>query len=177
MWKYFFGFPNYYCQDSTNPVITNVPADITAECDNIPAAVTTNITVSDNCSLTGDINVTVNDVQTPGSCVNDYSIIRTWTATDECGNTSSASQTITVQDSTNPVISGVPSDITAECDNIPAALTTNITVSDNCTLTGDINITVNDVQSPGTCVNDYSCLLYTSPSPRDLSTSRMPSSA
>ena len=25
--------------------------------------------------------------------------------------------------------------------------------------------------------NDYSCLLYTSPSPRDLSTSRMPSSA
>ena len=26
-------------------------------------------------------------------------------------------------------------------------------------------------------VNDYTCLLYTSPSPRDLSTSRMPSSA
>ena len=29
---------------------------------------------------------------------------------------------------------------------------------------------------PGTC-NCYTCLLYTSPSPRDLSTSRMPSSA
>ena len=28
-----------------------------------------------------------------------------------------------------------------------------------------------------TTVLDYSCLLYTSPSPRDLSTSRMPSSA
>ena len=26
-------------------------------------------------------------------------------------------------------------------------------------------------------INDHSCLLYTSPSPRDLSTSRMPSSA
>ena len=26
-------------------------------------------------------------------------------------------------------------------------------------------------------INSYSCLLYTSPSPRDLSTSRMPSSA
>eukprot|EP00829_Urostomides_striatus_P009269 TRINITY_DN20338_c0_g1_i1.p1 TRINITY_DN20338_c0_g1~~TRINITY_DN20338_c0_g1_i1.p1 ORF type:complete len:114 (+),score=42.24 TRINITY_DN20338_c0_g1_i1:65-406(+) len=28
-----------------------------------------------------------------------------------------------------------------------------------------------------TCSAEYSCLLYTSPSPRDLSTSRMPSSA
>ena len=33
------------------------------------------------------------------------------------------------------------------------------------------------LNSPGTIDADYSCLLYTSPSPRDLSTSRMPSSA
>ena len=31
--------------------------------------------------------------------------------------------------------------------------------------------------SQGSLVVDYGCLLYTSPSPRDLSTSRMPSSA
>ena len=31
--------------------------------------------------------------------------------------------------------------------------------------------------SDGTSTTSYSCLLYTSPSPRDLSTSRMPSSA
>ena len=30
---------------------------------------------------------------------------------------------------------------------------------------------------PAIFINDYGCLLYTSPSPRDLSTSRMPSSA
>ena len=30
---------------------------------------------------------------------------------------------------------------------------------------------------PDFAILDYSCLLYTSPSPRDLSTSRMPSSA
>ena len=30
---------------------------------------------------------------------------------------------------------------------------------------------------PDVIINDISCLLYTSPSPRDLSTSRMPSSA
>ena len=34
-----------------------------------------------------------------------------------------------------------------------------------------------DLDSSGHGVAIYSCLLYTSPSPRDLSTSRMPSSA
>ena len=33
------------------------------------------------------------------------------------------------------------------------------------------------VEVPTTSSNAYTCLLYTSPSPRDLSTSRMPSSA
>ena len=32
-------------------------------------------------------------------------------------------------------------------------------------------------ESTGAGANTYNCLLYTSPSPRDLSTSRMPSSA
>ena len=33
------------------------------------------------------------------------------------------------------------------------------------------------LNSPGTIDSDYSCLLYTSPSPRDMRRSRMPSSA
>ena len=37
------------------------------------------------------------------------------------------------------------------------------------------NISV--LNTPGTIDSDYSCLLYTSPSPRDPKTSRMPSSA
>ena len=32
------------------------------------------------------------------------------------------------------------------------------------------------VERPASCIKEF-CLLYTSPSPRDLSTSRMPSSA
>ena len=36
----------------------------------------------------------------------------------------------------------------------------------------DLMKILNDMRAP-----DYACLLYTSPSPRDLSTSRMPSSA
>ena len=47
-------------------------------------------------------------------------------------------------------------------------------------LKGEINWKDGDdieVQVAGTFAKDRFCLLYTSPSPRDLSTSRMPSSA
>ena len=43
----------------------------------------------------------------------------------------------------------------------------NVGQTDNVTFTGVYTLTLNDIN----------CLLYTSPSPRDLSTSRMPSSA
>ena len=42
-------------------------------------------------------------------------------------------------------------------------------LSDNITADDDLALVVSD--------SEYICLLYTSPSPRDLSTSRMPSSA
>ncbi|MEZ4949329.1 MAG: hypothetical protein R2784_08080 [Saprospiraceae bacterium] len=40
---------------------------------------------------------------------------RTWTATDGCGNQSSASQVITIIDNIAPVISGVPGDLNLNC--------------------------------------------------------------
>ena len=45
----------------------------------------------------------------------------------------------------------------------------------NMVLTGDVKALVLKVEVPG--MRLVACLLYTSPSPRDLSTSRMPSSA
>ena len=41
----------------------------------------------------------------------------------------------------------------------------------------DVFFSEKDKQSPDEIIKSYNCLLYTSPSPRDLSTSRMPSSA
>ena len=62
-----------------------------------------------------------------------------------------------------PTFAGVPVDETVECDNIPDApvIGVQLTATDNCDT--DVEITF--------------CLLYTSPSPRDATLSRMPSSA
>ena len=60
--------------------------------------------------------LTFADVTTLGACAGSYSVTRTWTAKDACNNTSTASQTINVQDVTAPVINIVASNLTVECD-------------------------------------------------------------
>ena len=41
---------------------------------------------------------------------------RTWTATDDCGNTSTCVQTITIDDTVDPTFDATPGDLTAQCD-------------------------------------------------------------
>ena len=61
--------------------------------------------------------ITVEEVTTAGACAGDYVITRTFTATDDCGNASSATQTITIIDTTAPSFVFVPDDYTAECSD------------------------------------------------------------
>ena len=49
---------------------------------------------------------------TAGDAAGNYVIVRTFTATDDAGNSASASQTITVQDTTAPEFTFVPADYT-----------------------------------------------------------------
>jgi len=131
--------------DTTAPVLS-LPADYTAECsDEHPMD---DATATDNCA--GDITITVEAVTTPGLCAGDYTIARTFTATDECGNSSSATQTITIIDTTAPVLS-IPADYTAECsDEHPMD---DATATDNC---GTVSISLEEVTTPGSCIGDYS---------------------
>ena len=131
--------------DNTDPMLVGVPADTTAECDNVPGP--PNVTATDNCdpnpNVTGPVETTI-----PGSCPDEYTLRRTWTATDRCGNSVMASQDIAVSDNTDPMLVGVPGDTTAECDDIPAP--PQVTATDNCDpdpmVSGPVEVTL-----PGTC--------------------------
>ena len=95
-------------QDTTNPVLT-IPADYTAERDATHPLEEASAT--DNCGM-----VTIEEVaDTSYSCTNGYVVTRAFTATDECGNDTTLTQTITIQDTTNPELT-IPADYTAECD-------------------------------------------------------------
>ncbi|RYY81935.1 MAG: gliding motility-associated C-terminal domain-containing protein, partial [Chitinophagaceae bacterium] len=98
--------------DTTAPVIDPLPAPTTINCPAAPEFA--QATATDVCDT--NITLTFEDVTTQGSCAGSYTVVRTWTATDGCGNSSTASQTINVQDVTAPEITTQASNITVECD-------------------------------------------------------------
>ncbi|MBI1769151.1 MAG: hypothetical protein HYR67_12335, partial [Bacteroidetes bacterium] len=139
--------------DDVAPVISGTPAAITYSCSSaVPVASIATVGASDNCS--GTVTVTVNDVISNQTCANKYTITRIWTATDICGNTSTSSRVITVNDNVAPVISGTPAAITYSCSSaVPVASIATVSASDNCS--GTVAVTVNDVISNQTCANKY----------------------
>ncbi|RKN79498.1 gliding motility-associated C-terminal domain-containing protein [Ulvibacterium marinum] len=142
---------NITVQDTTDPVfVGTLPIDITVECDAVPAPET--LTATDNC---GTAIVTFVETRTDGSCVSDYSLERTWTATDECGLTTTHTQTIAVQDTTDPVfVETLPTDFTMECDtNLPIAET--LTAMDNC---GTATVTFSEEILNSGCAGNYTVL-------------------
>jgi hypothetical protein len=131
--------------DNTKPVLT-VPADASAECDDVPAVGSASAT--DNCS---DATVTYEgEVRTNGNCPNNYTLTRTWKAVDACGNTTFRSQTITITDTKAPTLT-IPADASAECDDVPAVGSASAT--DNCS---DATVTYEgEVRTNGNCPNNY----------------------
>ncbi|WP_317174321.1 HYR-like domain-containing protein [Aegicerativicinus sediminis] len=132
--------------DNTAPSFT-VPVDITIGCDQDSTDLLITGDVSDendNCSV--DIEATYSDVTAAGSCANASVITRTWTLTDDCGNSTTYDQTINIVDLDAPVAPTSPEDISYECmEDVPAA--GNMTATDACQ--GDIIATGVDVVSDG----------------------------
>src|SRR5206468_2178536 len=116
-------------RDTTPPTVT-APADVVLEC---PAITTTNATgvatAQDGCGSV--VSLSYSDLVTAG-CGNSKVISRTWTAIDQCGNSGSAVQTITVADTTPPTIT-CPANRVLECTaSIDPANTGVATGQDNC---------------------------------------------
>ena len=114
--------------DTIDPVITGVGAGAVINCPATP--VFSNPTASDNCA---SVTLTYQDTIVPG-CGGSYVITRIWTASDGC-NTANEYQTITVQDTTRPVISGIPAGTTTTT----TTCTTNTTNGNGVCVTGYSN--------------------------------------
>jgi gliding motility-associated-like protein/uncharacterized repeat protein (TIGR01451 family) len=135
-------------EDLTPPVINGVPADTTVDCGSIPAPA--QLTATDNCDSAPV--VTVSDAQTTGC---PYTIFRTWTATDECGNSSSRTQRLTVTDNFAPEFGQLPSGTIVDCDSIPPP--PQLTAIDNCdtAVTVTYDEVVNDTGCPYTILRTW----------------------
>ncbi|PWA04819.1 hypothetical protein DB891_17400, partial [Flavobacterium laiguense] len=135
-------------QDITPPVITCVAQTTPINCPGTP--VFTPPTATDACDPTPTI--TFVDATTPGNCPGNYSVTRTWTATDDCGNTASCSRTIQVRDVTPPVITCPTVTSPISCPATPSFGAA--TATDTCDPTP--TITFADVTTPGSCPSNYS---------------------
>src|SRR5690606_924685 len=135
--------------DATAPTFNETlpAAEVVATCDNIPTAAV--LTASDNCGIA---TVTFTETTVNGLCANSYDLVRVWTATDECGNTTTHTQTVKVSDTTKPVFVGtLPVNTTYSCSaDVPAAAT--LTATDNC---GTPTVTFNETRVDGSCANSY----------------------
>ncbi len=111
--------------DQTPPVVIATPEDVTVQCEgDIPAAELPE--AEDNCDNNLNIQLTEN---VSGACPK--TIIRSWVITDDCGNFTETTQTITVNDTTEPEFVSFPSDVNLTCyDEVPAVETPD--VADNC---------------------------------------------
>src|SRR6185436_17214451 len=141
-------------QDVTAPTLVGVPSDTTVQCDAVPAPAT--VTATDDCD--GNPTVTFNQTSTQDADVShcghySYTITRTWTAHDACGNNSAtATQVITVQDTTAPTISAAGANATINCPAVPSF--TPPTATDNCDPNPQV-VLVSEVTTPGACAGAY----------------------
>ncbi len=139
--------------DTNAPAIT-CPANVTFQCaSQVPAPNTGSVTSSDNCDTSPTITH-VSDVTVNQTCINKYTLQRTYRSTDDCGNSATCTQLITVNDNTAPTLT-CPADVTVQCASlVPPVSLPGVTATDNCNGTPVITH-VSDVTVGQTCINKY----------------------
>ena len=117
-------------EDTIDPEFTSdLPQNISVSCDAIP--VPQELTGFDSCS--NQITITTNDdiVENEGNCIGQFTILRTWTITDSCGNNQTHTQTISVFDNAPPtLVTPFSTEVDAICSEIPPK--PQLEFTDNC---------------------------------------------
>src|SRR5688500_20252844 len=97
------------------PTCDNAPADVTVDCESIPAVPA--VTATDNC----DPTLTVNYVETSNTVVEGCGVIvRTWTVTEHRKSVAKETKTSTGTATEATKYDNAPADRTADCKGMPA---------------------------------------------------------
>ena len=152
---------NIVIEDNTPPSLTCPEEDLVLECadESNDQQITDwlgEFTASDLC---GDVTIT-NNYDPNGfsdDCGDTGMQVVTFYAEDECGNSASCSMTITIEDTTDPIISCPAEDLVLECggegnDELIAEWKASFVASDDC---GTVRTTVTMLEPVEGCGNTY----------------------
>jgi hypothetical protein len=142
-----FGIVDYIA-----PVFTSVPEDYTLSCEE--EVVLDEASATDNCSEV-ELSV-VEEIVLDEFCPGAYTIFRTFSADDACGNRTNVVQTISIVDETAPVFTA-ESSIEISCDAWPDG-NLYATAADNC---GNIFMSYSDTEAAGECVTPVGSYIRT----------------
>ncbi|MFN4255134.1 MAG: gliding motility-associated C-terminal domain-containing protein [Saprospiraceae bacterium] len=141
----------FQIRDTEPPVFASLQPLDTLFCPNL---VPPTPTVSDNCDTLATITFTSQIATPPAVPGGEYQILVTWTATDDCGNTASATATFTVRDTIPPAFSKFPPDATIACGEVLPApdLNLDVAATDSCGAVSQISFDETNDQNPDTTV-------------------------
>jgi hypothetical protein len=132
--------------DAVAPVIVSQTENLTVECGNEYSVAPAQF--SDNCDQELDITSDFASETDGCSTVETY----TWTATDHCGNSTTATTVVTIVDTTNPYFTSLPENVTVNCDEtIPGF--GEYAAADNCD--SEVVIAVEESRIDGDCPQTY----------------------
>jgi len=145
-------FGNVGTVDQTVTVVDNEPPSLTvppnmeSSCDEVPEI--GRAFATDSCGHSVDIRVEEHKKLSDKS-VDRYTILRMWTATDECGNSVKKKQVIIIDDTTKPTFGDIPSDVEDSCENVDLSIP-EVQATDNCA--NEVNIIRHSFVSEYTCI-------------------------
>ncbi len=135
-----------FFNDDVAPVFNEFPAVLELTCEEATALV---IAATDNC---GDVTVTYSDNQNDGAC---GTHIRTYTASDACGNISQVVQTLIVSDVIAPAFITFPTSASVSCSEVMPVEDTYIEFVENCS---QVDVLWNEEIVEGDCPNSYTSI-------------------
>jgi hypothetical protein len=91
------------------------PDDVIVECGESTDPDATGYALANGYCPEGGPYVSYTDEEIPGTCDGEWTIIRTWVATDDCGSYVTCTQIITIVDTTAPIV--ICEDVVSDCED------------------------------------------------------------